>query len=337
MLSTGAIDVESPGFAGRSSQPRPGAKGVVSPRAPSAVGRAVSSAGVPARDEWVAGSVVVLKLRVGRRATGEVPLAASPSAAAVAVDDESCPRVSVVLPCLDEAGSVGRCVTEARAVLTAAGIHGEVIVVDNGSTDGSAAVAAGAGARVVTERRPGYGRALRAGFAAARAGVVVMADADSTYDLARIPALAEPVLAGRADLVLGNRLGPGARAAMPALHRLVGTPTLSFLIGRVCGGPVVADSQSGFRAFDRRRVDALGLRAAGMELASEMLIRAARAGLRIEEVDVGYRPRIGESKLSTFSDGLRHLRLIVRLAAAPTLGRSRTRPGVAPVSDERVA
>ncbi len=222
--------------------------------------------------------------------------------------------VSVVLPCLDEAGSVGQCVKEALGAMSGAGLEGEVVVVDNGSTDGSAEIARAAGARVLSEERPGYGSALRAGFAAARGPVVVMADADFTYDLRRVPDLVAPVLADEADLVLGGRLDGATRATMPLLHRYLGTPLITFLVARACGGRVVRDSQSGFRAFNRERIDALHLRSTGMELASEMLIRAARGGVRIQEIQTAYRRRIGESKLETFSDGWRHLHLILLLA-----------------------
>lgn len=222
--------------------------------------------------------------------------------------------VSVVLPCLDEASSVGECVKEALDALSAAGLPGEVIVVDNGSTDRSAEIAREAGAHVVVEPRPGYGAALLAGFAAAGGEVTVMADADLTYDLRRIPDLVAPVLADEADLVLGARLEGASRETMPPLHRFVGTPVITFLVARACGGRVVRDSQSGFRAFRRNKMSALELQSTGMELASEMLIVAARNNFRIREVQTGYRRRVGESKLDTFSDGWRHLQLILLLA-----------------------
>jgi hypothetical protein len=141
-----------------------------------------------------------------------------------------------------------------------------------------------------------------------------MADADFTYDFSKLGMLVEPVAAGEADMVLGQRLDAATMRSMPFLHRFVGTPALSFLVRRACGELPVSDSQSGFRAFRRDAIEALGLRSAGMELASEMLIRAAGAGLRVSEVPTGYRERIGESKLNTFSDGWRHLHLIVMLA-----------------------
>ena len=203
------------------------------------------------------------------------------------------PSVSLVLPCLDEAESVAACVTEALDAMRAAGFECEVVVVDNGSTDGSPEIAAAAGARVVHEQRRGYGSALLAGF---------------------IPELVAPVVAGDADLVLGSRLDSATMRTMPFLHRYVGTPVLTFLTARACGRRVVTDSQSGFRAFRRDTLPTMGLTTTGMELASEMLIRSARAGLRITEIQMSYRPRVGDSKLSTWSDGWRHLQLIFLLA-----------------------
>ena len=222
--------------------------------------------------------------------------------------------VSVVLPCLDEVESVGACTREALEALDSVGLRGEVIVVDNGSEDGSPDVAAAAGARVIHEEQRGYGSALRAGFDAARNEIVVMADADLTYPLDKIGKLVDPVAKGHADLVLGCRLDEATRHTMPFLHRYVGTPAITFLTARACGRRVVTDSQSGFRAFRRDQLPAMQLQGTGMELATEMLIRSSRAGLRIDEVQTGYRPRVGESKLDTWGDGWRHLRLILMLA-----------------------
>lgn len=167
---------------------------------------------------------------------------------------------------------------------------------------------------MVHEPESGYGSALRAGIRAARGDIVVMADADCTYDLSRLASLVEPILSDKADLVLGARLSEANRRTMPLLHRFVGTPALSFLVSRACGGTVVSDSQSGYRAFRRRDVESLQLSSSGMEFASEMLIRASNAHLRITETSTGYRERVGESKLDTLPDGLRHLRLILLLA-----------------------
>jgi glycosyltransferase involved in cell wall biosynthesis len=220
--------------------------------------------------------------------------------------------VSVVLPCLNEAACVGMCVREARLAMEQAGIAGEVIVVDNGSTDGSDHLALEAGARVVYEQQAGYGSAIMAGIRAARGDVVVMADADASYDLTRVPELVQPIVDGKADLVLGTRIA--SHSTMPVLHRFVGTPLLTFLVARASGRRSTTDSQSGFRGFRRDTILALGIRATGMEFASEMLIKATRAGWQISEIPTEYRRRVGESKLSTFRDGWRHLRLIVVLA-----------------------
>lgn len=223
--------------------------------------------------------------------------------------------VTLVLPCLDEAESIEACIDEAGRAMSGTGIPFEIVVVDNGSTDGSDVLAAQAGARVVYETVPGYGSAVRRGIAEATTPVVVMADADCTYDLSRLPDLVAPVRAGHADIVLGERLvSAAAGATMPVLHRLVGTPVLSWLIRRAAPGLTISDSQSGYRAFRRDAVDALRLRGTGMEFASEMLIRGAQHGLRIVETPTQYRERVGQSKLSALRDGLRHLRLILLLS-----------------------
>jgi len=175
--------------------------------------------------------------------------------------------VTVVLPCLNEQGSVGECVDEAHAALLAAGMKCEVLVVDNNSTDRSIEIALAHGARVIRERRPGYGSALRAGIEAAYGDIVVMADADLTYDLSRIAQLVQPVADGSADIVLGERLSEAPRSTMPLLHRHVGTPLLTLLVRRATNGLTVTDSQSGYRAFRRDAILALGLSATGMEFA----------------------------------------------------------------------
>ena len=222
-------------------------------------------------------------------------------------------RVSVVLPCLDEAEGVVTAVQEALQGLRSAGLSGQVIVVDNGSTDGSAVVAAALGATIVWEPRRGYGMAIRRGLQTARGDVIVLADADSSYDLCQLGQLVQRVVQG-ADIVVGTRSCDRLEVgAMPWLHRRVGIPGLNLLLA-MATGRWFRDSQSGFRAFKRDRFIHLGCTSTGMEYATEMLLMAHRAGFRIEEVPVRYRRRTGASKLHPVADGLRHCRLLFRLA-----------------------
>ncbi len=221
-------------------------------------------------------------------------------------------RVSLVLPCLNEEQSLAGCIADAKACI--GDIDLEIIVVDNGSTDRSVDVARRAGARVLHEAVRGYGSAIRRGIVEAHGEIIVMADADSTYELAAIPRLVQPILDGDADLVLGERLASATADTMPVLHRRLGTPLLSLFVRQASRGVAVSDSQSGFRAFRRDTFLTLQLQSNGMEFASEMLVRAGQRGLRILEVPTMYSARLGESKLSTFRDGARHLRLLVLLA-----------------------
>ena len=221
--------------------------------------------------------------------------------------------VSVILPCLNEEDAVAATVADAQRGLAAAGVRGEILVADNGSTDRSVERAIAAGAVVVTASRRGYGAAIQAGIDAAQGDVIVVADADQTYDLACLGDMIAPIRTGT-DLVIGARTrGTISPGAMPTLHRYVGTPVLTRLLSGLIGTPL-ADSQSGFRAFRREAVAGLALRAKGMEYASEMVLRAGRAGLAVTEVPVNYRVRVGESKLSPFGDGWRHLRLLLLLS-----------------------
>ena len=222
--------------------------------------------------------------------------------------------VSVILPCLNEAESVGLCVRAARAALEASGLSGEVVVVDNGSTDRSPQVAREAGARVVVEGSRGYGRALKTGIESASGSIIVMSDADWSYDFQKIPDLVAPIVDRRADLVIGSRYQNGAKRHMPLLHRYVGTPALTSLIRWATSNPHLTDSQSGYRSFRKEIATGLGLQSNGMEFASEMLIKAASQGLRVVDIPAGYRERIGKSKLNSFKDGWRHLKLIFLLA-----------------------
>lgn len=223
-------------------------------------------------------------------------------------------RISIVMPCLNEAETVATCVRKALTWLKTAGVRGEVLVVDNGSTDGSPELAEEAGARVIHERRRGYGNAYLRGFSEARGEIIVMGDADDTYDFSALDALVGPLDHGY-DMVVGNRFTGGiSEGAMPWMHRYVGSPAINLLIRRAMGVRI-GDSQSGFRAFTRQAYERLGLTSGGMELASEMIVNAAREGLQVTEVPAPYNIRLGESKLNTVRDGWRHLRFL--LLAAP--------------------
>jgi glycosyltransferase involved in cell wall biosynthesis len=224
------------------------------------------------------------------------------------------PRLSVVIPCLNEEANIERCVTLAHEVLSAAAIDGEVIVVDNASTDASAALARAAGARVIHEPRRGYGSAYLAGFAAAQGEYILMADADLTYDFREIPRFLQALEQG-AELVMGDRMENIHPGAMPWLHRYVGNPILTRLLNLLFRTGV-KDAHCGMRALRRDVLGRLDLRTTGMEFASEMVIRASKEKLRITEFAIEYHPRGGESKLSTFRDGWRHLRFL--LVHSPT-------------------
>jgi hypothetical protein len=217
--------------------------------------------------------------------------------------------VSVVIPCLNEAASIERCVTRAREALEGQGWNGEVIVADNGSEDGSAELAKAAGALVVFEPRRGYGSAYLAGFAAATGAYIVMADADLTYDFGDIPRFVEE-LDGGADLVMGDRMKGIQPGAMPWLHRYVGNPVLTGILN-LFFRTGVRDAHCGMRAVRREVLPRLDLRTTGMEFASEMVIRAGKARLEIAEIPIHYHPREGDSKLSSFRDGWRHLRFLL--------------------------
>src|ERR1022692_4766797 len=228
---------------------------------------------------------------------------------AEAAEESRSTLLSVVIPCLNEEENIEECVRTALAVLREKNIDGEVLVVDNASEDDSAALAAAAGARVVSEPRRGYGSAYLAGFAAAKGRYIVMADADLTYDFNEIPRFVAELDAG-AELVMGDRMDNIQPGAMPWLHRYIGNPILSGLLD-LFFRPGVKDAHCGMRAVRRDVLPRLDLRTTGMEFASEMVIRAAKQHLAITEVDIEYHPRGGESKLSSFRDGWRHLRFIL--------------------------
>lgn len=221
--------------------------------------------------------------------------------------------VSIVMPCLNEEESVATCVTKARRWLERAGLSGEVIVVDNGSEDASVRRATQAGAKVVHEPRRGYGSALLRGIVESRSRYVVMGDCDDTYDYTDLDPFIE-ALEGGADIVVGNRYAGGiVPGAMTWSHRHIGTPVITFLL-RLFSGARLGDSQCGLRAFTRVAFERLELHTPGMEFASEMILKAARKGLRVVEVPIAYYPRVGEAKLRTFRDGWRHLRFLLLMS-----------------------
>jgi glycosyltransferase involved in cell wall biosynthesis len=217
-------------------------------------------------------------------------------------------RVSIVIPCLNEAENIEECVGRAFAALGDNGLQGEVIVVDNGSEDGSAALARAAGATVILEPRRGYGQAYLTGFEAAHCDYIVMIDADLTYDFEDIPRFVAELDDG-AELVMGNRMASIDPGAMSLTSR-VGNPLLTGFLNLLHSTPA-RDAHCGLRAVRRDVLPELDLRSTGMEFASEMVIRASKVGLDVHELPISLHVRGGESKLSPFRDGWRHLRLIL--------------------------
>jgi glycosyltransferase involved in cell wall biosynthesis len=221
-------------------------------------------------------------------------------------------EVSVVMPCLNECRTVGACVQEAVATLHRLGLSGEVVVADNGSTDGSHEIADSLGARVIHVPTKGYGSALQAGIAAARGKFIIMGDADSSYDFSQIGEFLHKLDDG-SDLVIGNRFAGGIKpGAMPPLHRYLGNPILTRL-GRLLYKFPVRDSQCGLRAFRKDAIEKLGLQMLGMEFASEMIVKAALFHLRIAELPtvLSQDGRDRRPHLRTWRDGWRHLRFLL--------------------------
>jgi len=225
------------------------------------------------------------------------------------------PELSIVMPCLNEAKTVGTCIAKAFAWLQRRDIHGEVIVADNGSTDGSRAIATSLGARVVPVASRGYGNALRAGIKAARGRFVIMGDSDDSYDFSALDGFVEKLRAG-CDLVLGNRFEGGiAPGAMPALHKFFGNPLLT-AIGRTLYGSPSRDFYCGLRGFQRDAILSLDLDAAGMEFAVEMIVKATIRNLRIAEVPtrLSVDGRDRPPHLRSWRDGWRTLRFFLLLS-----------------------
>jgi hypothetical protein len=230
----------------------------------------------------------------------------------VALDSAEPVEVSVVMPCLNEARTVGRCIDKARAALDELGVLGEVVVADNGSSDGSPDIARARGARVVHVASRGYGAALQSGIAAARGHYVIMGDADDSYDFSRLGPFVERLRAGD-DLVMGNRFMGGIRpGAMPSLHRYLGNPVLTGVLNLFFRSPI-GDAHCGLRGFRKDAYQRLGLTTSGMEFASEMVVKACLQQQRISEVPVVLHPdgRDRPPHLRSFRDGWRHLRFLL--------------------------
>lgn len=224
-------------------------------------------------------------------------------------------ELTILMPCLNEAETLAACIDKAKGFLARTGITGEVLVSDNGSTDGSREIAEAHGARVVLAPRRGNGIALSTGIAAAKGRFVIMGDSDDSYDFSRLDGFVE-ALRGGADLVMGNRFRGGIEpGAMPFLHRYLGNPVLSF-IGRMLYGAPVGDFQCGLRGFSRDKILALNLITEQLEFCPEMVMRAAMAGLKIVEVPTTLKPdgRSRKPHLRTWHDGWRHLKLLLTFA-----------------------
>jgi glycosyl transferase family 2 len=237
---------------------------------------------------------------------------AAPSVAPAAERTPSEPELSVVMPCLNEARTIGICIRKALDSFERLGIAGEVVVADNGSTDGSREIAAELGARVVPVAERGYGAALNGGIAAARGRWVIMGDADDSYDFSKLEPFVEQLRNGY-DLVAGNRFEGGIHPeAMPWLHKYLGNPALSFISRRLYGAPV-GDIYCGLRGFDREKIIALDVRSRGMEFAIEMIVKATMQGLRMTEVPTTLSPDAEgrQPHLNTWRDGWKSMRLLL--------------------------
>src|SRR5947209_3294181 len=224
------------------------------------------------------------------------------------------PEVSVVMPCLNEARTVGRCIDKATQALRDMGVAGEVIIADNGSSDGSPAIAVAHGARVIPVEHRGYGSALQAGIAAARGRYVIMGDADDSYDFSRLESFIVQLRQGH-DLVMGNRFQGGIRlGAMPWLHRYVGNPVLTGILNLFFHTPI-GDAHCGLRGFRKDAYERLQVQTSGMEFASEMVVKACLNRQKITEVPIVLHPdgRDRPPHLRSFRDGWRNLRFLLLL------------------------
>lgn len=219
-------------------------------------------------------------------------------------------RVSIVIPCLNEEESIERVIAACKEGIEKCGGDGEVIIVDNGSTDRSVELATAARVRVLHESIRGYGAAIRKGFDEATGDVLVMGDADMTYDFSKVDDLVQPIADDEADFCIGNRMNNIQPGSMPKLHQYVGNPLLSMMLRVMFRSNTVRDAHCGMRAIRTSTYRSLGCVTTGMEFASEMVIRSIRNKVRTTERDIIYHAREGESKLRSFRDGWRHLRFM---------------------------
>jgi glycosyltransferase involved in cell wall biosynthesis len=231
-----------------------------------------------------------------------------------AVSNEQIPtlELSIIMPCLNEAETLATCIGKARDYLERHKIAGEVLIADNGSSDGSQEIATNSGARVVPIPERGYGSALRGGIAAAKGQYIIMGDADDSYDFTNLSPFLEKLRQGY-DLVMGNRFQGGIKpGAMPVLHKHLGNPVLTWL-GRLFFGSPCGDFHCGLRGFSKQAIKQLNLRTTGMEFASEMVVKASLYGLKITEVPTTLSPdgRSRPPHLKTWRDGWRHLRFLL--------------------------
>lgn len=220
--------------------------------------------------------------------------------------------VSIVMPCLNEAETLATCITKARSFLRLSQIPGEILIADNGSTDGSVAIAQSMGVHVIHVNQKGYGNALREGFEAAQGRYIIMGDADDSYDFSNLMPFIEALESGY-DLVIGNRFRGGIMpGAMPVLHQYLGNPVLSW-IARLFFKNTIGDFHCGLRGLNRDAVRSLNLQTSGMEFASEMIVKAVMQGLKIKEVPIVLYPdgRTRPPHLRTWSDGWRHLKFLL--------------------------
>jgi glycosyltransferase involved in cell wall biosynthesis len=228
------------------------------------------------------------------------------------------PEISLIIPTRNEAETICECIQKAQLAFAKSGLVGEVIVSDS-SSDQTPNIAASSGARVIRPEKLGYGNAYLAGFEEARGDYVVLMDGDLTYDPEAIQDMLVLLKSGNYDMVIGSRLkGEILPGAMPALHRYIGNPILTWVLNQLFSAGI-SDAHCGLRAITREGLKKLRLRSGGMEFASEMVIEAASKGLRIAEVPITYRPRKGNSKLHSFTDGWRHLRFMMLYRPVPFL------------------